>query len=64
MNYSFIYTHALYVQLIQNLISRITISNKSKQYRQCTYNVAMRDVFVTDFEAEKQKVLHILSVCW
>jgi len=54
MTYSFIYIYALYIQLIQSLISRNTIGNKSKQYRQRTYNVTLRGVLVTDFEAEKQ----------
>jgi hypothetical protein len=30
------------------------IKNKSKQHGQRTYNVTLRGVLVTDFEAEKQ----------
>jgi len=33
------------------------------QDNQCTYNVTLRRVRATGFAVEKQKVLHILSVC-
>jgi hypothetical protein len=37
--------------------------SSDKQDRQCTHNVMLRCVRLTIFDVEKQKVLHIPSVC-
>jgi len=37
--------------------------SKILQDGQCTYNVIIRRFCATIFAAEKQKVLHVLSVC-
>ena len=39
------------------------IMAKGKQDKQCTYNATLRFVCATIVAVERQKVLHILSVC-
>jgi hypothetical protein len=39
------------------------VNTKLEQDRPSTYNVILRRVSATIFVVEKQKVLHILSVC-
>ena len=45
------------------MVTLCTVRFNSQQDRQCTYNVTIRRVRATIVAAEKQKVLHILSVC-
>jgi len=44
-------------------MSILIYKNKTEQARQCTYNVTSRRVRATVVVAEKQYLLHILSVC-
>ena len=39
------------------------IAQRTKQDRQCTYNVTLRRVRATTVAVEKQQMLHKLSVC-
>ena len=54
-------TLVIYQESLHNARST---KHKKRQAMYCTYNVTLRRLLTTIVAVEKQKVLHILSVCF